>query len=268
MLDIKVVEGPFGDVVYKRLSSSDLHRNSSRLLDRRTSARHIAFMPGRPRIQQQAICYHLYNRCINRDRLFEDERDFLRFRQIVARYKQRCHCLVYHWALMPNHYHLLIRLIFPMLRPFAAGIQQSYAQYHHRRHGTCGVRRQGRYHTRPVEEDMCLTRCGRYIERNPVRASQAKFAWDRPHASAGFYVLGRADDLTDMDVQYAAEDLDAPRRAAYAAMLQDSEEERWVKEQSGVAIGSPRFIGSLAAEEGHLCRRRGRPVKAGAGIFA
>ena len=81
-------------------------------------------MPRRPRIQQQAICYHLYNRCINRDRLFEDERDFARFRQIIGRYKQRCACLVYHWALMPNHYHLLIRLTFPMLRPFAAGIQQ------------------------------------------------------------------------------------------------------------------------------------------------
>jgi hypothetical protein len=58
---------------------------------------------------------------------FEDDRDFSRFRQIVDRCKQRCACLVYHRALMPNHYHLLIRLTFPMLRPFAAGIQQCYA---------------------------------------------------------------------------------------------------------------------------------------------
>ncbi len=167
---------------------------------------------------------------------------------------------------MPNHYHLLIRLTFPMLRPFAAVIQQSYAQYHHRRHGTCGVLWQGRHQTRAVEEDLCLTRCGRYIERNPVRAGLAEFAWDWPHSSAGFYVLGRADELTDLDVQFAPGDLDAARRAEYVAMLQDNDEQRWVKEQSGPAIGSTRFVGSLAAEAGHLRRRRGRVAKVGAGI--
>jgi hypothetical protein len=98
---------------------------------------------------------------------------------------------------MPNHYHLLIRLTFPMLRPFAAVIQQSYAQYHHRRHGTCGVLWQGRHQTRAVEEDLCLTRCGRYIERNPVRAGLAEFAWDWPHSSAGFYVLGRRSPVLE-----------------------------------------------------------------------
>jgi len=260
--------GAAEDVLAKSLYFKYLHLNSN-THPPLTPARPSAILhscPACPRIQQQAICYHLYNRSINRYRLFEDERDFAGFRQIIGRYKHRCACLVYHWALMPNHYHLLIRLTFPMLRRFAAGIQQSYAQYHHRCHGTCGVLWQGRYQTRAVEEDLCLTRWGRYIERNPVRAGLAEFAWDWRHSSAGFYVLGRADALTDLDVQFAPGDLDAARRAEYSAMLQDNDEQRWVKEQSGLAIGSTRFFGSLEAEAGHRRRRRGRPAKADAGI--
>jgi len=126
----------------------------------------------RPRIQQQAICYHLYNRCINRDRLFEDERG---------------------------------------LRPFAAGIQlflrtvPSPPPRHPRRALAWAIPDAT---GRRVEEDLCLTRSGRYIERNPVRAGPAEFVWDWARSSAGFDVLGRPDELTDLDVQFAV--LDAP----------------------------------------------------------
>jgi len=39
-------------------------------------------------------------------------------------------------------------------------------------------------------------------------------------------------------------------------MLQDTDEKRWVKEHSALAIGSPRFVGSPAADAGRLRGRR------------
>lgn len=222
----------------------------------------ICTMPRLARMHQQAVCYHLFNRGINRETLFHDEADFLRFCQVIVAYRQRCDGRVYHWALMSNHYHLLVRLAFPMLRRFAGGIQQAYAQYHHRRHGTSGVVWRGRYSTRPVEEDLSLTRCGRYIERNPVRAGLAAAAWDWRFSSAGFYALGRADmvtGLTDLDPQYAPPGLEAWQRAEYAAMLRDTADELWMAEQRGPAIGSAAFAARWLEEWGRLRTRQGRP---------
>ena len=49
--------------------------------------------------------------------------------------------------------------------------------------------------------DASLARCGRYVERNPVRAKETDLAWEWPFSSAGFYGLGKADGLTDPDVR-------------------------------------------------------------------
>ena len=159
---------------------------------------------------------------------------------------------------MCNHYHLLVRVAFPMLRPFAGGIQQSYAQYHHRRHGTTGVVWRGRYSTRPVEEDLSLTRCGRYIERNPVRAGMASLAWDWPFSSAAFYALGRSDTVTDIDPQYSPPALDGAQRAEYAAMLADVGDDLWMADQRGPAIGSAAFAGRWLEQSGRPRLRQGR----------
>ena len=120
---------------------------------------------------------------------------------------------------MPNHYHLLAQLPFAMLRPLVSGLQQCYARHHHRRHGTCGVVWQGRFKSKPVDTDLSLGRCARYIERNPVRAKLAEPAWDWPFGSARFYVLGQEDGLTSTDLRYDASGLTAGRREAYADML-------------------------------------------------
>ena len=158
---------------------------------------------------------------------------------------------------MPNHYHLLVRLPFALLRPFAAGLQQTYALCHHRRHGTCGVLWQGRYKSKPVADDASLARCGRYIERNPVRAKLAELAWLWPFSSAGFYALGRGDELTDTDARYAESGLSAAERKAYAAMLRDDEDDQWMQSQTGLAIGPAEFAQRFTETGGHLRPRRG-----------
>ena len=117
------------------------------------------------------------NRRVNRNPLFVDDDDRAYFSKIVAEYKELCGARVYHWVWMGNHYHMLVEVVYENLRDFAGGIQQAYAQYHHARHNGTGVFWQGRFKSKPVEIGPYLVSCGRYIERNPVRASLAGIAW-------------------------------------------------------------------------------------------
>jgi len=68
--------------------------------------------------------------------------------------------------------------VYENLRGFVGGVQQSYAQYYHARHGTSGVFWHGRFKSKPFEIGLYLGSCGRYIERNPVRAGMAAMAWE------------------------------------------------------------------------------------------
>jgi len=110
------------------------------------------------------------------------------FSDTVGEYKELCGAKVYHWAWMGNHYHMLVEVVYENLRGFVVGVQQAYAQYHHARYNGTGVFWQGRFKSRPVEIGSYLTRCGRYIERNPVRAGLTAIAWEYRWSSAVAYV--------------------------------------------------------------------------------
>lgn len=51
--------------------------------------------------------YHLYNRSINKELLFKDENDYLRFLEMTRKHLG-LNCNILGWCLMPNHFHFLI----------------------------------------------------------------------------------------------------------------------------------------------------------------
>ena len=105
--------------------------------------------------------------------------------------------VIYHWVLMANHFHLLIEITDPRLLPkIMAGMLRSYTAYHHKKYSECGYLWQGRYKSQPIEKETYLLACGRYIERNPVRAGMSKSAWEYPYSSGRHYVLGIRDKIT------------------------------------------------------------------------
>lgn len=218
-------------------------------------------MPRKARIFQKALCYHLINRGVNGRAIFRDEEDLARFTQTVKEYKQLCGAKVYHWCWMSTHYHMVAEVVFDNLRAFAGGIQQVHAQYFHRRHGTSGVFWQGRYKSKPVEIGRYLVQCGRYVERNPVRAKMVESAWDYRWSSANYYVGGHQDELSDRNAHVFPRDMTAEQREEYGRLLSSTRDDDWMKEQQRCAVlGSERFAQSLKTEDGRLRRKRGRPA--------
>lgn len=174
-------------------------------------------MPRTGRVIYDNAVYHIINRGHDRLRLFQGVKDFKGFKDIIARYKQKFHFDLYHYCLMANHFHLLLRIEKgEELSALMKGISQTYAFHYKREHHFSGYLFQDRYKSIPIEKDEYLMECGRYIERNPVRAGivdgPGKYHW----SSYDFYAKGRSDDIITPDPLYTPlSTIDSERREKY-----------------------------------------------------
>ena len=215
-------------------------------------------MPRIGRIYQRALCYHVMNRGVNRSSVFSDDADREYFSKLVSEYKEICGSRVYHWVWMGNHYHMVVEVVYENLRGFVGGIQQAYAQYHHARHKGTGVFWQGRFKSKPVEIGPYLVHCGRYLERNAVRAGLCATAWEYRWSSAAAYVKNVADGLTDENPYLGS--FTKKDRRTYAEALMSGVDERVVRQMEGErGIGTREFAATLKMERGRYRVKRGRP---------
>jgi putative transposase len=140
-------------------------------------------------------------------------------------------------------------------------LQQSYTQYHHIKWNSAGKLWQGRFKSQPVEKEKYLYECGRYIERNPMRAGMVKYPWDYKWSSCSVYVKGEDDGITTVDpLFYAFGKSIKNRRENYKAWLMEGEQDLFSDRKNGV--GDKDFAGRLIVNKGRfMARRRGRPSK-------
>jgi len=113
-------------------------------------------------------------RGIERTQIFQDDTDRSDF---VARLAALCgegHLVVYAWALMPNHFHLLVRTgKYPLFRSMKK-LLTGYVVNFNRRHKRYGHLFQNRYKSIICEEDPYLLELTRYIHLNPLRGGLVK----------------------------------------------------------------------------------------------
>lgn len=131
-------------------------------------------MPRQARIDIPGGLYHVITRGNERREIFRDDADYKEFckraAQAVAETGQKCLA----WALIPNHFHLLIlrgdRLLSDTMRKLMTG----YAGYFNRRHWRAGHLFQDRYKAILCQEEEYLLEVTAYIHLNPMRAGLVK----------------------------------------------------------------------------------------------
>lgn len=224
-------------------------------------------MPSYPRTHQlkNSLLYHVFSRSANRITIFNQEEDYRHFLGLLKNYQIKFKLKIYHWVIMPNHYHLLLEINEPVeISKFLAGLSRAYTHYHHKNYSTSGFLWQGRFKLQPIQKERYLTACARYIECNPVRADIVAKAEDYCHSSAQFYCCGLNDGITVEDplfLQFGNER--AQRKAAYCKFLSvlDGQEEKLFIDTE-TPCGSKEFLKKLVKEKGrYLPRRRGRSGK-------
>jgi REP element-mobilizing transposase RayT len=127
-------------------------------------------MPRQPRLDVEGALHHVIVRGIERSPIFKDNKDRQRFVDRLADLVGATGTKVYAWALIPNHFHLLLRSGASGLPTFMRRLLTGYAITFNKRHNRSGHLFQNRYKSIICEEDPYFLELVRYIHLNPLRS--------------------------------------------------------------------------------------------------
>lgn len=141
----------------------------------------VIFLARRAREKSSTGIYHVMIRGINRQAIFEDDEDRMRFIDTLREYKDISKYEIYGYCLMNNHVHLLIKERDEPISLIIKRICSSYVYWYNTKYERCGHLFQERFKSEVVEDDGYFLTVLRYIHQNPVKAriaenvSQAKW---------------------------------------------------------------------------------------------
>jgi putative transposase len=180
-------------------------------------------MPRGPRLDAPGVLHHVMVRGIERRPICRDDRDRTDFVARLAAQAEAGTLVLYAWALLPNHAHLLVRTGSHPLARSMRSLLTGYAGAFNRRHKRVGHLFQNRYKSVMVEEEPYLLELVRYLHLNPLRAKLVPDLWalERYPWTGHVALCGRMprpwQATTEILSQFARE----PRRAraAYRAFV-------------------------------------------------
>ena len=154
-------------------------------------------MARQPRTQSGTGIYHVMLRGINRQDIFEDERDYMQFHAsmlgLIDRFDDNGNrlpplCSIYAYCLMSNHVHLLIREREEKISETIKRLGVTYAHYFNRKYDRNGHLFQDRFRSEPVNDMNYFVTLLRYIHQNPVKAGISAEVEGYPWSSWWEYV--------------------------------------------------------------------------------
>lgn len=131
-------------------------------------------MPRQPRLDAPGLLQHVIVRGAQRAKIFMDRQDYehflTRLEKVVLAAQVRC----YAWALLPDHFHLLLRNGNVRLAKVMQSLMTGYAVTFNRRHKRNGHLFQNRYKSIICEDEPYFLVLVRYIHLNPLKAGLVK----------------------------------------------------------------------------------------------
>jgi REP element-mobilizing transposase RayT len=127
-------------------------------------------MPRLARLDIAGLLQHVIVRGIERRDIFIDDIDRQNFVDRVVTLLPETGVRCYAWAILSNHFHLLLMPTATPLASFMRRLLTGYAVSFNRRHKRCGHLFQNRYKSIVCEEEPYLLELVRYIHLNPLRA--------------------------------------------------------------------------------------------------
>lgn len=160
-------------------------------------------MPRSPRLLLSQSYYHVMTRGNNKNIVFKKDEDYLYYLSLIKRYKPEHPFDLYHYCLMPNHVHMLVKTNKASdFSNFMKKINLAYFHYYHRKYTWVGHFWQDRFKSQPVGKDGYFIQCGKYIELNPIRKGMVKKSEDYKYSSYSYYARGLLNSLMTEDIFY------------------------------------------------------------------
>lgn len=160
-------------------------------------------MPRQARIDASGALHHIICRGIDRKKIFSQNDDYTLFLERLSLLLKETHTRCFAWALMTNHFHLLLRTGNVPISKLMKRLLTFYAVNYNRRHRRVGHLFQNRFKSVLCQEGPYLLELVRYIHLNPLRA---KIVADYPALAKHPYcghgvILGRQKNEWQ-DTQY------------------------------------------------------------------
>ena len=130
----------------------------------------MACMPRKARIDAPGALHHIIGRGIARQIIFSETTDYDLFLERLGMLLKDTGTGCFAWALIPNHFHLLLRTGNIPISQVMKRLLTGYAINYNRRHRRVGHLFQNRYKSILCQEDSYLLELVRYIHLNPLRA--------------------------------------------------------------------------------------------------
>ncbi len=178
-------------------------------------------MPRQPRLLLSQSYYHIMTRGNNKHVVSKDDSDYRYYLELIDRFKFELPFDLYHYSLMPNHVHLLVRTKkaedFSL---FMKKINLAYFYHYKKLYNWVGHFWQDRFKSQPIGKDSYFIQCGKYIELNSVRANLVKRPEDYQFSSYNYYAKGYTNKLITTDIFYESlGSNDIERQKRYKEMI-------------------------------------------------
>ncbi len=144
-------------------------------------------MPTRRRRESKTELYHIIVKGINRERIFNQQREKIYFKRIILKHLDVINVEIYCYCIMSNHAHFIIRVEIHDLSRFMAFVLSEYASYYNFKHHRNGHVFQNRFTSECIEDERYFWSCLRYIHLNPVKAGMIKMPVRYRYSSMGEY---------------------------------------------------------------------------------
>lgn len=138
-------------------------------------------MPRTAREKSRTSEYHVMMRGINHQKIFDSEDDSRKFIEIIHSLKQRpgegnsdSDWMILAYALMTNHFHLLVKEGDISIGNLVKKIAGAYVLYYNRKNHRDGHLFKERFKSEPCEDDDYFITLLRYIHQNPVKAKMVR----------------------------------------------------------------------------------------------
>ena len=221
-------------------------------------------MPRIARIIKESGVFHVISRGNNKQNIFHDEQDFEKFLEILDLHKKAKPFYLYHYALLNNHFHLLLEpKAGQTISKILQGIKLSYVYHYRKKYSYYGHLFQDRFKSILIQKEDYLLSCGAYIELNPVRAGIANKPEGYPYSSYYFYAYGQKNPLIDPNPFYPGLAKSSEVRQKRYKEFTESQLKKKESYSAGNYIGTKRFEKKMKDLYGieKNSPKRGRPKK-------
>jgi len=191
-------------------------------------------VPRPNRIVVEGGVYHVYNRLARGERVFGEEAEAEGFIAVLREVVKRDELTVFAWCLMPNHYHLAVRIGAVALGRAMRSLQLKVTRGVNRRRKVFGPLWQSRYKAKLISDQRYLDQLMVYIHLNPVAAGlvddPAEYPW-----SGHTELLGkRGKPIVEVDeVLRLFGRSRRAARSAYVRQLKGMVNDEWIGEEPG-----------------------------------